>query len=140
MLFDWRHYRPHPMDGESNIFTGVCQFTRGRGSPGPVPGLAQGVPPVPASGPAWGVGGGSPRQDQGDTPRQDMGNLRQDSPRQYQRVFAMSQAVCLLWSCKSTFLFYGVFTLNDTENDICSETDEIAKSFQWHQWQGFGAV
>ena len=29
----------------------------------------------------------------------------------------------------------GVFTLSDTENDISSETDEMAKISQWHQWQ-----
>ena len=35
---------------------------------------------------------------------------------------------------------YALFTLSDCENDICSETDEMAKSSQWHQWQGFRAV
>ena len=29
-------------------------------------------------------------------------------------------------------LVYGVFTLSKTENDFCSETDEMAKSSQSH--------
>ena len=33
-----------------------------------------------------------------------------------------------------------MFTLSDTENYKCSETDEMTKSSQWHQWQGLGAV
>ena len=32
-----------------------------------------------------------------------------------------------MWVC------YGVFTLSETENDFCSETDEMAKSSQ-SQW------
>ena len=34
---------------------------------------------------------------------------------------------------------YGVFTLSDTKNDICNETD-VVKSSQWHQWQGLRPV
>ena len=34
----------------------------------------------------------------------------------------------------------GMFTLSDTENDICSETDEMAKISQWHQMQALCAV
>ena len=37
-------------------------------------------------------------------------------------------------------LINGVFILTDTENDLYSETDEMGKSSQWHQWQGLGAV
>ena len=33
-----------------------------------------------------------------------------------------------------------IFTLSDTENDICSEINEMTKTSQWHQWQGLGAV
>ena len=28
----------------------------------------------------------------------------------------------------------GMFTVRNTDNDICSETDEMPKSSQWHQW------
>ena len=38
------------------------------------------------------------------------------------------------------FLVDGMFILSDTENHTCSETDEMAKISQWHQWQGLGAV
>ena len=31
------------------------------------------------------------------------------------------------------FLSSGLFTLSDTENDLCCETDEIAQSSQWHR-------
>ena len=33
-----------------------------------------------------------------------------------------------------------MFKLSGTENDICSETDEMNKISHWHQWQGLGAV
>ena len=34
----------------------------------------------------------------------------------------------------------GMFTLSDTENDLCSETDEMTKSRKWHEWQDLSAV
>ena len=46
-------YRPHPKDGEGNVFTGVCLFTRGRGGGGyhsPVTGPVQSFAPGPARG------------------------------------------------------------------------------------------
>ena len=41
---------------------------------------------------------------------------------------------------KYFFDAYGVFTQNDSENDLCSETNEMAKSSQWQHWQDLSAV
>ena len=47
--FIFRYYRPHPKDGEGNVFTGVCPSTPGGGGvtpvPGSFPGPFLGVPP-----------------------------------------------------------------------------------------------
>ena len=104
-------YRPHPKDGEGSFHRCVC----------PHRGPFQRGTPVPA--------GGYPSPGRGEVP-QDRGNPLPSQDRTWvppysrhwgtpsplrdrtaQQALATRQAVCLLRSCRRTFLFADVFTL-----------------------------
>ena len=129
LLRFYHFYRPHPKDGEGNVFTGICPSTGGGGGyplPGSFPGLwsqvlsqvadtpvpARGIPP----GQEWGT---DPGQDWG-TPLTRTGLGYPLPSRQNSRVSTCCAAGGMpLVVMQEDFLFFGVMLLYFTILTLC---------------------